>query len=126
MFLSQSERTIKGLHLVLKAVTYLKNDFPNIQIRVAGRDLTKVNSFKDRLKLTGYGSYIKKLIKKFDLANNIIFTGTLNESEIIKEFQKAHIFLCPSSIENSPNSLGEAQLIGTPIIALMLEGYLIW
>lgn len=122
LFLSQSERTIKGLHLVLKAVTYLKNDFPNIQIRVAGRDLTKVNSFKDRLKLTGYGSYIKKLIKKFDLANNIIFTGTLNESEIIKEFQKAHIFLCPSSIENSPNSLGEAQLIGTPIIASYVGG----
>jgi len=122
LFLSQSERTIKGLHMVLKAIFYLKNDFHDIQIRVAGRDITKVDGFKDRLKLTSYGLYIRKLIRKFDLVDNVIFTGVLDGSKMVEELQRTHIFLCPSSIENSPNSLGEAQLIGTPVIASYVGG----
>jgi len=41
---------------------------------------------------------------------------------MIEEYQNAHVFVCPSSIENSPNSLGEAQLIGTPSIAAYVGG----
>ena len=41
---------------------------------------------------------------------------------MIKKYQKAHVFICPSSIENSPNSLGEAQLIGTPTIGSYVGG----
>ena len=32
------------------------------------------------------------------------------------------MFICPSSIENSPNSLGEAQLLGVPTIASYVGG----
>ena len=32
------------------------------------------------------------------------------------------MFICPSSIENSPNSLGEAQLTGVPCIASYAGG----
>lgn len=35
---------------------------------------------------------------------------------------KSNIFICPSSIENSPNSLGEAQLLGVPCIASFVGG----
>ena len=41
---------------------------------------------------------------------------------MVQEFQTAHIFVCPSSIENSPNSIGEAQIIGTPCIASFVGG----
>ena len=37
-------------------------------------------------------------------------------------YTKSNIFVSPSSIENSPNSLGEAQLIGTPVIASYVGG----
>jgi glycosyltransferase involved in cell wall biosynthesis len=43
--------------------------------------------------------------------------------KMITEYRNAHIFICPSSIENSPNSLGEAQLIGVPVIAALCWRY---
>ena len=41
---------------------------------------------------------------------------------MILNYQQAHIFICPSAIENSPNSVAEAQLIGTPVIASLCGG----
>ena len=50
------------------------------------------------------------------------FTGSLREDQMIAEYLNAHLFICPSSIENSPNSLGEAQLLGVPVIASYVGG----
>lgn len=41
---------------------------------------------------------------------------------MIEQYLKAHIFVCPSSVENSPNSLGEAQLLGVPCIGSIAGG----
>ena len=62
------------------------------------------------------------LLTKYKLENKVSFLGPLDEHKMIEEYQKAHVFICPSSIENSPNSLGEAQLIGTPVIASYVGG----
>ena len=34
----------------------------------------------------------------------------------------SHVFVCPSSLENSPNSLGEAMLLGVPCVASNVGG----
>lgn len=122
IFLSQAFIPLKGLHQVLSAISIIKNDFPLIKIRVAGDSIIESNSFKDRLKLRGYGLFILKLIKKFNLQDHIEFVGKLNADEMIREYLNAHIFVCPSSIENSPNSLGEAQLLGVPTVAAYVGG----
>lgn len=56
------------------------------------------------------------------LEEEVSFTGLLNDEEMKREYLKANVFVCPSSIENSPNSLGEAQLLGTPCIAAYVGG----
>jgi len=123
IFLSQSGYPLKGLHQVLRAVAMLKKDFPNIKVKVAGANVTKNNTtLIDRLKMSGYGSYINKLIKSLALTGHVIFTGYLSEKEMINEYLKAHIFICPSSIENSPNAVGEAQILGVPVIASFVGG----
>ena len=97
-------------------------NIPLIKVRIAGYDITCRNTIKDKIKLSGYGKYILNLLTKYKLQNKVSFLGPLDEHKMIEEYQKAHIFICPSSIENSPNSLGEAQLIGTPVIASYVGG----
>ena len=41
---------------------------------------------------------------------------------MVAELKRCNVFICPSSIENSPNSLGEAQLTGVPCIASYAGG----
>ena len=46
----------------------------------------------------------------------------MNAEEIVEELKKAHVMVLPSSIENSPNSLCEAQLVGIPTVASYVGG----
>jgi L-malate glycosyltransferase len=122
IFLSQSVYPIKGLHQVIKAVAILKSDFSHIKVRVAGKNIIRNKTFSEKIKLTGYGSYILSLIRKYNLGDIVSFVGNLNEEQMVKEYLNAHLFICPSIIENSPNSLGEAQLLGVPSIAAYAGG----
>lgn len=122
IFLSQAGYPIKGLHQVIEAVSIIKNEYPDIKLRVAGVDITNTSSLKARMALGGYGNYILSLLKKYDLRGDIEFTGFLDEKQMIEEYLKCHVFVCPSSIENSPNSLGEAQILGTPCISSYVGG----
>lgn len=122
IFLSQASYPIKGLHQVLKAMPLILRHFPDTIVRVAGYDITKANTFYDKLKMTGYGLYIKRLIKKLKLDGKVTFTGNLNAEEMKNEYLKSNVFICPSTIENSPNSLGEAQILGVPCIASYVGG----
>jgi glycosyltransferase involved in cell wall biosynthesis len=122
IFLSQAYSPLKGLHQVLDAIAKLKKQIPEIKIYIAGNNITKCETIKQKLTLTGYGRYLRKKISALGLKDNIVFTGSLNENEMINMYRKAHVFLCPSSIENSPNSLAEAQIIGTPLIATYAGG----
>lgn len=122
IFLSQAAYPIKGFHQVLKAVALLIKDFPDIKVRVSGHSIININTLANKLKMSGYSSYIIRLIKRLGLERQVEFTGPLSEDKMIAEYLNAHLFICPSSIENSPNSLGEAQLLGVPTIASYVGG----
>jgi glycosyltransferase involved in cell wall biosynthesis len=122
IFCSQSTYPLKGLHQVLKAVSLLKKEFPQIKLKVAGNDILKSDTLLKKIKVSGYSKYLNRLIKKLAIRELIEFTGQLNEIEMIEQYRAAHVFICSSSIENSPNSLGEAQLLGVPSIASYVGG----
>lgn len=122
LFLSQAGYPIKGLHQVLKAVALVSNYFPLIKVKIGGSNVTASSTFKEKIRISGYGNYIKRLITKLDLVKQVTFLGNLSEEEMVHQYRKANVFVCPSSIENSPNSLGEAQLIGVPCIAAYVGG----
>ena len=122
IFLSQGSYPLKGLHQVLKAMPIVLQYFPDTKIRIAGVDITKSNTFYSKLRLSGYGLYIKRLIKKLHLDGKVTFTGNLTAEQMKQEYLQSNVFICPSVIENSPNSLGEAQILGVPTIACYAGG----
>lgn len=122
IFVSQAGYPIKGLHQLLKAMPLVLRNYPDTKIFVAGSDITKTETFHDKLHLSGYGLYLKRLIKELNLVDKIHFTGPLMEQEMIKHYLSSNVFICPSTIENSPNSLCEAQILGVPHIASYVGG----
>lgn len=122
IFLSQGSYPVKGLHFMIEAMPQILKRFPACKLYVGGQDITSNSTLLEKFKLTSYGKYIKNLIKRNNLQSKIIFTGILNEKEMCKRYLDSHLFVCPSSIENSPNSLGEAMLLGVPSVAADVGG----
>lgn len=119
IFLSQGQYPIKGLHQVVKALPLILREYPDAEVYVAG------NNFYSNIPLykkNGYANYIEKLMDKTGVTEKFHFLGQLNEENMIGQYLKAHVFICPSAIENSPNSVGEAQLLGTPVVASYVGG----
>lgn len=122
IFISQGQYAIKGLHYVIEAMPLILQRFPKCKIYVAGKNIVKSDTLKDVLFMTYYGKYIRSLIKKYTLEQHIVFEGQLNEQEMCLRYLKSNVFVCPSSIENSPNSLAEAMVLGVPCIASYVGG----
>ena len=72
---------------------------------------------RDKLRQEGYQKYLADLAEKLGIAGKIEFMGKLSAEEMKAEFLRANVFALPSTIENSPNSLGEAMLLGVPCVA---------
>lgn len=87
-------------HLV-RAFTRVKKNYPNTVLIIAG---------------TGeLDHYLKELIKKTDLTEDVILLGF--EKNVYRYMKRADVFVLPSGFEGFPNALGEALCVGAPCIA---------
>ncbi len=118
IFFSQCHYPIKGFHMALEAFRILKKKYSNIKIFTVGVDIFSIPFYKR----TYYQKYLMNLIIKYDLKKNIIFCGQLSAQEMKKRYLKCNVFISSSSIENSSNSIGEAMLVGCPIVASYVGG----
>jgi glycosyltransferase involved in cell wall biosynthesis len=74
------------------------------------------------MRISAYGKYLRSLIIKGRLKNNVTILGKLSAAQMKEQYLKASVFVCPSIVENSPNSVGEAMLLGVPIVAARTGG----
>lgn len=114
IFISQCTYPIKGLHLVLKELGKLKKEFPDLWITVAGENILESG--------TAYGNYLSELIEDNKLKECICFAGTMQPEKMAESYLECNVFLSPSVIENSSNSLCEAMLLGAPVVSSMSGG----
>lgn len=121
IFCSQGSYPIKGFHFVVNALKILSPKYPDIKIYITGNDFVNLG-WLQRQKLPYYLNYLRKLIIKNNLSKKIVFLGRLNAEQMIERYQKSHLFLSPSTMENSSNSIGEAMLIGTPVVSSNVGG----
>lgn len=122
IFLSQGDYPLKGFHYLLRAMPKVLEQFPDVHIYVAGSNIIEVGTFKDRLKLSAYGKYIRKLIRENRLHNHVTMLGKLTAEEMKEQYLRSHLYVLPSALENSPNSLGEAMMLGVPCVAADVGG----
>ena len=122
IFVSQGNYPIKGLHYVLQTLPKIKEHFPDVKVYVAGDIVTSYKTVKDKIKISSYGRYLRQLIHQNHLEENVIFLGSLDADKMCARFLQSHVFLLPSAIENSPNSVGEAMIMGVPVISADVGG----
>lgn len=121
IFVSNSGSPLKGAHQVLKALAIVIKSYPDTVVNFCGSSVLN-SDFKSMLHFQGYHLYLRKLVKKLGLKEHVCFLGALTESEMKQAFLDAHVYVMPSAIENSPNSLCEAQILGLPVVASYCGG----
>lgn len=121
IFVSQSYYPLKGFHFLLEALVFVKKYYPQVKVYTTGYDLIG-KSLKGKLKMSGYKRYLRKLIVKNKLQENVCFLGQLTASEMHDRYLASNIYVSCSSIENSSNALGEAMILGCPVIASNVGG----
>jgi glycosyltransferase involved in cell wall biosynthesis len=115
IFIGNAASPLKGAHFVLESLALLKREFPDVKLYIAGEH-PFYSSLKDWKKAIGYKAYLRYLIKKLDVADNIEFTGILQAEQMAARLLDAHVYVMASVIENSPNTLGEAMILGVPSV----------
>lgn len=122
IFVSQADYPLKGFHILLEAMPVILERFPDAKIVAAGANIVAYNSLKDKIKISGYGKYLLSLIRTYHLEDKVQFTGRISADKMKECYLRCNVYACPSSLENSPNSMGEAMLLGVPVVASRTGG----
>lgn len=121
IFVSNSGTALKGAHKVLLALPLILKKYPETIVHFCGSSVMN-NDMHSIIRMQGYHLFLRRLVTKLGLKNNVKFLGQLSESEMKQEFLDANVYIMPSAIENSPNSLCEAQILGVPTVASYVGG----
>ncbi|MFC2113494.1 glycosyltransferase family 4 protein, partial [Bacteroidota bacterium] len=98
----------KGFESALQAFSLFQKKY-NCKILIAGK--TKPNQ-------------IQEILKQNDILNknNIEYLGFLDAQSLVEVYSECFCLLHPSYMDNSPNSICEAQIAGLPVIASKVGG----
>lgn len=121
IYVSQASYPLKGCHLIIECVRHVKEFYPDVKCYIGGENLMQSTSLATSLGIS-YAALIKKMIKKYSLEKNIIFIGNQTEQQVVENLKHAQVFLLSSSLENSPNSLAEAMILGVPCVSSFVGG----
>lgn len=103
-----TKTSYKGFDLILKTAKLLK-------------ELSEIDFEWNVFGIYDYKEWEKKLgINCSEV--NVFLKGVANSETLVRNIQAGGIFIHPSYIDNSPNSLCEAQLIGIPVISTNVGG----
>ncbi|OGS22593.1 MAG: hypothetical protein A2252_03170 [Elusimicrobia bacterium RIFOXYA2_FULL_39_19] len=96
----------KGIDLLIKAFSLIKNEFPEWRIEAIG-DLLDSDYYKNT----------QVLIKKHGLENRVTFTNHLTGDNLLKKYLESEVFCFPSRHESFGIVLLEAMYLGIPIVS---------
>lgn len=102
----------KGTECLLRALGILRREgLPTARLRVAGVPPG-----------SGLEDVYRRVAHRSGVADAVEWLGRLAAPRIVDEIRNADVFVYPSRVDNSPNSLVEAMLLGAPIVASRVGG----
>lgn len=105
------ESIFKGFETICMSLNELNKIGIDVEWRVAG---FSSGSLVDRM--------VKKKIGNSYPKKGLVLMGNLKQEILIRSMLEADIYVLPSHIENSPNSLCEAMIMGMPCITTLAGG----
>ncbi len=102
---------LKGIHVFLEAMAILKEDYPDLQVRIAGQ-----------ISQNSENRYLQNQVRQFGLTDTVRFLDWIPGPQIVEELLAAHCYVNTSFIENGCNALQEAMLLGCPCVATFTGG----
>ena len=121
IFIGNAAQPRKGAHIVMRAVAQLVEEYPDIRVFIAGEKPQR-KSWKEWKKIVGYPAYLRRLIEALGIEERVTFLGVLQAEEMAEKMCSVHVCVLSSIIENSPNTLGEAMIMGVPAISSYVGG----
>lgn len=121
VFIGSGASPLKGAHIAVRALALLVRDYPGVRLHIAGQDPHGL-PWRSAKRHFGYPVYLLDLIRRLGLGDCVCFTGVLSASEMAKRMARSHVYLLSSLIENSPNTLAEAMLLGVPSVSAYAGG----
>lgn len=108
-----SHYSLKGLHILVKALGIVKEKYSDVKLIIPGGG----EAANGRLvNPSSYTRYIEKMIADLGLQENVVFTGNLSADQVAGGLSKAHLCVVPSAVEGASATVCEAMYIGTPAI----------
>jgi len=99
----------KGIDVLLEALSLI--DMPQVTLRLVGRVLPWEKT------------WFSKALKAEGLTGRVECPGEVPREALVREYQRAHLYVFPSRFEGSPRSVREALASGLPCILSDLPGH---
>jgi glycosyltransferase involved in cell wall biosynthesis len=98
----------KGLHVLIKALPLIKNQFKDIKLIIVGEGEER--------------KHLQDLTMRLNVDENVVFTGALHNDELPQAYACADVFVLPSFFESFGITFLEAQATGKPIVGTNVGG----
>ncbi len=101
----------KGLETLVEAVGWLVRAGYDIRLKVGGE-------------VSGWPIWrrARRIALQMNVFDRVLLLGELDAEAVAHELRSCRVYVCASHIENSPNNIAEAQIVGAPVVAAAAGG----
>jgi glycosyltransferase involved in cell wall biosynthesis len=98
----------KGIHLLLRAMPYVRQEIPDAELIVAGSG--------------NYAPKLHQLVRELGLNDCVKFTGFITVEQEVDVYRRAKVVVNPSAKEGWGLTVIESNACGTPVVAAAVPG----
>lgn len=104
----------KGVYYLIQAMSMVCKQFPGVELHLAGKVVHEYDPT--------YFQTIQEAIRDQQLEDHVVFTGQLDEEDLLREYSECAVFVLPSRQETAPMVIEQAMAAGKAVVATRVGG----